>query len=117
MGWGVLLDEPGRMFIAGASCQPWKADVVFTPIPADRFAASEEPGRVKIVWTLEAEPLDSTSSRFASETRVRAMDSEAREKFRRYWRTFSIGILTIRLFLLPAIRREAERRWRTASAR
>ena len=113
MGWGALAEEPGRLFVAGASCQPWKADVVFTPIPPDEFASYAEPDRGKIAWTLEAEPLGPATSRFASETRVLATDSAARQKFRRYWSFARFGIVAIRWLLLPGVRREAERRWRS----
>jgi hypothetical protein len=114
MGWGDLLEIPG-FFAAGAVCQPWKADVVFTPVAADRFASYAEPDRVKIAWTLESEPLAPALTRFATETRAVATDEQARVKFRRYWRFFGVGIVAIRWFLVPAIRREAERRWRGRS--
>ena len=113
LGWGCLVDEPGHIFVAGAACQPWRADVVFSAIPPEQFAAYAEPGRVKIAWTLEAEALGPALTRFATETRVVATDAQARAKFRRYWRRFSIGIVMIRRFLLPAIRRQAERQWRS----
>lgn len=114
LGWGRLEDVPDRRFVAGAACRPWHADVEFAPIPADQFATSSAPDRVKIAWTLEAEPLDSGRTRFATETRAVATDEVARAKFRRYWRTFGIGIVVIRWLILPALRREAERRWRPA---
>jgi hypothetical protein len=41
-----------------------------------------------------------------------ATDAEARRKFRNYWRKFGRGIVLIRWLVLPAIRREAERRYR-----
>ena len=75
MGWGVLEEIPGRLFVAGAACQPWLADVVFTPIPSDRFADYAEPDRVKIAWTMEAEPLEPALSRLATETRAVATDA------------------------------------------
>ena len=112
MGWGRLAEEPDRYFIAGAVCQPWRGDVVFTPVPPEQFAAFFPPDQVKIAWTLEAEPLGFGRTRFATETRAVATDDGARAKFRRYWRTFGIGIAAIRWLLLPAVRREAERRWR-----
>lgn len=115
MGWGVLYDEPGRVFIAGAACQPWQADVIFTSIPPGRFATFAEPDRVKIVWTLEAVAEGPAVTRFATETRVCATDEQARGKFRRYWRVFGFGIVMIRWLLLPAVRRHAERRWRETS--
>jgi hypothetical protein len=114
MGWRVLDEKPGRFFVAGAVCQPWRADVVFSPVAADQFAAYAEPDRVKIAWTLEAEALAPAFTRFATETRVAATDEQARAKFRRYWRMFGIGILAIRWLLLPAVRRQAEARWRGA---
>ena len=112
LGWGVLVDQPGRLVVGGAACQPWKADVVFHRIPAHGFASYDEPNHVKIAWTLEAEPIGPTLTRFTSETRAVATDAAARARFRRYWRWARFGIVAIRLLLLPAVRREAERRWR-----
>jgi hypothetical protein len=110
IGWGILAQRPGRELVMGGAAQPWKADVNFTTIAADRFLEFAEPDCVKIVWTLEAEPLGDGVTRFRHETRVRATDAAARKKFQRYWRTFGIGIVMIRWLLLPALRREAERR-------
>ncbi|MFN3327025.1 MAG: hypothetical protein ACK5AZ_26325 [Bryobacteraceae bacterium] len=110
-GWGPLAEESGRFFAAGAVCQPWLADVVFSPIPPGRFAAYDEPDRVKIAWTVEVDPLGPGRSRFATETRAVATDAHARARFRRYWFVFSIGILAIRKLLLRAVRREAQRKW------
>jgi hypothetical protein len=115
MGWGVLAQEVDRWFVAGTVCQPWLADVVMRPIPAEKFADYCEPSHVKIIWTLEAEPLGEARCRFATETRAVATDSEAQAKFRTYLRRFGIGMAMIRWLLLPAIRREAERRWRASA--
>jgi len=112
MGWGILAEEKGRWLVAGTVCQPWMADVVMTPVPPERFAAYSEPGRVKIVWTLEAQPLDQSSCRFSTETRAAGTDAAARARFRRYYWRFGVGMWLIRLLLLRALRREAERRWR-----
>ena len=48
LGWGILAEDPGRLIVGGAVCQPWNADVVFRAIPAADFAAFAEPGLVKI---------------------------------------------------------------------
>lgn len=111
LGWGCLAEEPGYFFIAGAACQPWQADVVFSPIAPEQFATYAEPDQVKIAWTLETVALGPTLTRFATETRVVATNDQARTKFRRYWRIFGIGIVMIRRLLLPALRRQAERQW------
>ena len=113
MGWGLLTEEPGRYLAAGAVCQPWRANVVFTPIDAARFASHHEPDAVKIAWTLETESLGSARTRFATETRAVSTDAVARIKFRRYWRWARFGIVGIRWLLLPAIRRAAQHRWQS----
>ena len=111
MGWGVLAQKPNRWFVAGTVCQPWLADVVMRPIPSAQFVEYFEPNQVKIIWTLETEPLGEARCRFATETRAVATDGEAQAKFRRYLHRFGIGMAMIRWLLLPAIRREAERRF------
>ncbi|MGE5756461.1 MAG: hypothetical protein ACM35G_12255 [Planctomycetaceae bacterium] len=112
LGWGVLAHRQGREIVMGAAVQPWKADVEFRAIPTEQFAEFAEPEYVKIAWTLEAQPLGHAMSRFASETRVVATDAAARAKFLRYWRWARFGIVAIRWLMLPAVRREAERRFR-----
>jgi len=102
---------PGRFVICGARCQPWLADVTFSALGAREFASYAAPDQVKIAWTLEADPVGEEETSFAQETRAAATDAEARRRFRRYWRWARFGIVAIRLLILPAIRREAERRW------
>ena len=85
IGWGVLADVPGREIVMGAITQPWLADVVFRALPPEEFAAFDEPGFVKIAWTLRADPVTATTSIFRTETRVTTTDPTARARFRRYW--------------------------------
>ena len=56
MGWGVLAEVPDREIVIGAYTQPWHEHVTFRPLPPEEFAAFSEPGYVKIIWTLAAEP-------------------------------------------------------------
>jgi hypothetical protein len=109
IGWGILEEEPGRLLVCGAVCQPWFGDVKFTPIPADKFLECNEPDLVKIAWSLEAVETDSNSTLFVHEVRAAATDHDSRKKFLRYWRWARFGIVAIRLLLLPAIKRKAER--------
>lgn len=111
LGWGLLVEQRGRLVICGARCQPWLADVTFSALSADDFAAYAEPGQVKIAWTLETDEQGPALTRLAQETRAAAADEAARTRFLRYWRWARFGIVSIRLLLLPAIRRAAERRW------
>ena len=115
-GWACLAERSGELFVAGAVCEPWQADVVFIPLLPERFEAYSEPGKVKIAWTLESENIGAEMTRFSTETRAVATDEAARKLFRRYWRWARFGIVTIRLVLLPAIRRAAEREWRKSRA-
>jgi hypothetical protein len=55
MGWTPLAEEANWFFVGGAACQPWQANVAFSPIPPDQFAAFAEGDRVKIAWSLETE--------------------------------------------------------------
>jgi hypothetical protein len=113
LGWGVLVDDGDRLLVCGAATRPWEADVRFAAVASDGFADYSEPHLVKIAWTLETYPAGANATRLAHETRVVATDSEARRLFLRYWRWARFGIIAIRWLLLPAIRREAERQWRT----
>lgn len=110
LGWGVLAEVPDREIVMGAVTQLWMADVVFRAIPPDRFAQFNEPGYVKIVWTLRADPVGERQSIFRTETRVATTDAAARARFRCYWAFASPGITMIRWLSLNPLRREAERR-------
>jgi len=111
LGWGLLAEQPGRFVVCGATCQPWLANVVFSAVAPDQFLSYAQPDQVKIAWTLEAAEIGPGLTRFGQETRAVATDEQARIRFRRYWRWARVGIIAIRLLMLPAIRRAAERRW------
>lgn len=110
LGWGVLAEIPGREIVFGVATRPWEANVVFRALPAGEFAAFNEPGYVKIVWTLRADPIGPAQSVFHTETRATTTDPAARRKFRRYWAPFLPGIILIRKILLRLLKAEAERR-------
>lgn len=114
LGWRVLAEEPGRELVMGAVTQPWKADVEFRGLAPEQFAAFNDPGYAKIVWTLNVEPTGPDSSIFRTETRVLTTDAESRRRFRRYWSLVSPGVILIRYEMLRLIRREAGRRFRVA---
>jgi hypothetical protein len=113
IGWGVLAEHPGREIVLGAVTQPWLADVVFRPLPPDEFPAFNEPGFVKIAWTLRADAVGASRSVFRTETRVIATDPASRAKFRRYWSRVSPGVVLIRWLMLGPVKAAAERRARS----
>jgi hypothetical protein len=115
MGWRVLAEIPDREVVVGSVTQPWAAEVVFRPIPADEFRDFQEPGWVKIAWTLRADAVGADDSIALTETRVATTDPIARAKFRRYWAFFSPGIALIRRIALRRVKQDAERRVREVS--
>ena len=112
IGWGVLAEVPGREIVMGALTQPWLANVVFRAMPPSEFKSFNEPGYVKIVWTLRADAIGAAHSIFRTETRVSTTDPVARAKFRRYWSLASPGIILIRRLTLKPLKADAERRAR-----
>jgi hypothetical protein len=112
LGWGVLAEREGREIVVGAVTRPWEPDVTFRALPPDQFAAYNEPGFVKIVWTLRAEPAGDHHSLFLTETRAIATDASARDRFRAYWAFVSPGVAAIRWLSLRPLKHEAERRAR-----
>jgi hypothetical protein len=116
LGWGQLAELPGREIVMGGVTQPWMPNPVFRALPPDEFAAFNEPGYVKIVWTLRADPVGNSQAIFRTETRATATDVEAREKFRWYWSFLSPGIILIRGLMLPAVKEAAEKRWQSVAA-
>lgn len=108
LGWGMLTEIPGQEIVMGAATQPWEANPVFRPIPPSEFQAFNEPGFVKIAWTICVESTGPTTSKAITETRVSTTSAEAREKFRIYWAFLSPGILLIRRALFRQIKKEGE---------
>jgi hypothetical protein len=117
LGWGILAEVPGRKVVVGSVTKPWNADVVFESVDPDAFAAFDRPGYAKIVWTLEAEPVDAETSIARTETRVTTTDPESRRRFRRYWAAVSPGIKLIRRQMLRVLRTDAERLWHAGRVR
>ena len=116
LGWGVLGEVPGHEIVVGAVTKPWEPNVVFRALPPDAFAAFNEPGYVRIVWSLRADPEGAGRSIFRTETRAIATDPVSRARFRRYWSLASPGIGLIRRLLLRPLKSEAERRAHAAGS-
>jgi hypothetical protein len=114
-GWGVLAERPDREIVLGCATKPWEANPVFRTLRPDEFAGFNEPGYVKIAWTLRADPA-AGGCVFRTETRAIATDAVARKRFRRYWALVSPGIILIRFAMLPGLKAAAERKRREIAA-
>jgi hypothetical protein len=105
-----LAEDANREIVMGAVTRPWEADVVFHPVPAAEFRRFDEPGYVKIAWTLRADPISADTSVFRTETRAVATDAFAARKFRTYWAMVSPGVWLIRRLSLRPLREDATAR-------
>ena len=108
-GFVILAEEAGREIVLGTIGRFWQPSGGMRPFAPDEFARFDEPGWAKGAWSFRVEPAPGGGSTLSTETRVLCTDPRSRRTFRRYWwivRPFS-GL--IRLEMLRAIRREAER--------
>ena len=108
IGWRIVAETPGREAVFGAVTKPWEANVVFKGLPPQEFAGFQDPGYVKIIWSLRADPIDSSHSMFRTETRVVTTDPAARRRFRLYWAFVSPGVGIIRRMSLRPLKSAAE---------
>lgn len=108
IGWVVLAEMPLEI-VGGAVTRPWEANVTFRSIPPEQFVDFNDPGYVKIAWTLRADAVGDAASIFRTETRAVATDLTARAKFRRYWSFVSPGTFLIRRMMLGSVKTNAER--------
>ncbi len=111
LGWGMLAaaPPPARELVFGAVTRPWEGDVHFRALPATEFAAFDEPGYAKIVWSISVEPDGAGESIVRTETRVVTTDPVSRARFRRYWALVAPGVSLIRHQALALLKRDAER--------
>jgi hypothetical protein len=107
-GFVLLGEEPDREVVLGIIGRFWTASGGVRPLVAAEFARFDEPGWAKAAWNFRVDPADGRAT-VSTETRVLCTDPRTRRAFRRYWwiiRPFS-GL--IRIEMLRAVRREAER--------
>jgi hypothetical protein len=109
-GFTILVDEPGRELVLGVIGRFWGLrDRAIRPIPsALDFTAFAEPGFARAAMNFLIEPVDPTTCRVTTETRVQATDARARRAFRLYWTVVHPGSALIRRLWLRALERRAE---------
>lgn len=111
MDFIVLDNVPGGELALGFVGQPWKPSLAKAVIPGlspEEFRAFEQPGYVKGVYALWAEP-EGVGSRLHTETRVYATDPSAARRFKPYWLFIKPFSSLMRRDLLAAVGRRAER--------
>jgi len=106
----LLVQEPGRLLVAGGAGQPWKPrggrQVHVRDIA--ELAAFAEPGYVLMAVSFELQPAGAGRTRLVTETRVQPTDRRAALAFAPYWLVVRCGSGLIRRDVLRAVRRRAE---------
>lgn len=108
IGWRVIAEEPGRELVFGAVTRPWEPEPRFLGLSSAEFRRFQEPGYVKIAFTLRVDPDGEMRSIAGTQTRAYATDAVSRARFRRYWAFLSPGIQMVRIVLLAQLRADAE---------
>ncbi len=86
IGWMLLGERPGRELLLGGIGHFWTPTVRWRDVPADRFAAFDEPGWAAIAWGFHLAPAAGGRTLLVTECRTRATDPDSRRGFLRYWR-------------------------------
>ena len=109
-GFGAVVDEPPRWFVAAGIGQPWdlRGGRVETRDTPAELAAFDEPGFLLMAISLEIAPTADGGSRLRTETRVKATDAGAARAFAPYWLIVKPFSGLIRRDMLRGIRRRAE---------
>lgn len=107
----VLEDVPGEGMILGLTGQFWRVRGGSGKLArtVEEFLVYNRPDACKAVIDLRVRSDARGRSVLSTETRVRVPDPAARRKFRRYWRVIKPFSGLIRILLLRATRRKAER--------
>jgi hypothetical protein len=112
-GFVRLQERIGEEIVLGTVTQPWKAVTDNNPSPqvdADRFAAFDTPGYVKVAFNIRVQPYGNGRCLITTETRTRATDPESRRRFARYWLFIGPFSALIRGLMLRLVTSDAEKR-------
>ena len=112
LGFATVRQEPPSVLVLGAVGQPWRlrGGDTLRPAAADELVRFDRPGFVRMVLSFELEPTGGGDTVLATETRISPTDAYAARAFGRYWSVVRFGSGAVRIDLLRAIRRRAERR-------
>jgi hypothetical protein len=108
-GFVMLAGAPEKELVLGLVGQFWKPSGNILKISAEDFPGFEKAGFAKAVWNFAVDEKSPKHTRLSTETRILCLDPSSRRRFRLYWRLIRPFSGFIRLEMLRAIRREAER--------
>jgi hypothetical protein len=102
--WTLLSEEPVALGLL------WTPPAGGVKRPADEFAAFDEPGFAKVVWTLEVAAFGAGHALLTTETGTETTDERATRRLALMWPLISPFALLLRRQVVRAIKAEAESR-------
>ena len=103
-GFILLEENTGQELVLGFVGQPWKLKGNLLTIHSDKFTSFSRKGFVKVVWNFQLTPIDSNTTRIATETRIYCMDRAAKYFFTAYWLLISPFSRLIRRHMLQVLK-------------
>lgn len=109
-GFSVLLENAGRELVVGAIGKVWQAEIPYLHVEdAAAFDRFEEPGWVKVAWSLRVEARGDHGARITIEVWVSATDDNSWQRFKRYFALVAPGSHFIRRAILTRWQKELGR--------
>ena len=108
-GFIILGEQPERELLLGTAGRFWGTHGALCRIDPQDFMSFDEPGAAQAAWNFAIRPLVGNKTVLTTETRVRCVDPAGRWRFRLYWALIRPFSGLIRLVMLRAIKRAAER--------
>lgn len=107
-GFALLADEPHEL-VLGLTGRFWKAAGEVLPSDPATFRDAPPPGCARAAMSFLLTPRGEHETLLETETRIHCADDAARRAFARYWRAIRLGSGAIRVAMLGAVARRAER--------
>ena len=108
-GFGRLAEDPGREIVLGVSGRFWRPTGNLEPFDLESFSRPVAPGMARAAWSFRVTPGPDGRTILSTETRVTCGDGASRAKFLAYWTVIRPFSGLIRILMLKAIKRTAER--------
>ena len=107
-GFVLLGESPPNELALGVVGQFWTLSGSRCRVSTEEFFDFDRPGYAKAVWNFSLVQESMSTTRLATETRVRCMDEASRRRFRIYWALIAPFSGLIRREALRVIRHSAE---------
>jgi hypothetical protein len=104
--WVKLAEDPPSELAFGVIGRFWGGETVWQTIDAHEFVGFDQPGFAKIACSVSLRPYGTARTLVSYEARTRALDSDSRAHFLRYWRVVRPGVAIVMRAFLHAVSKE-----------